>query len=101
MAAIFKSVLRIPTFCCCPCFGRRKKLLVDIPKKETYLGKLVDGLCCQDEENVPGARRRYDSKFVSPHPLSAFFLNISRGNLTKSQDSIIVHAPPSLTIFCI
>ena len=73
MAAIVKSVLGIPTFCYCPCLGRRKKSLVDIPKNETYLGKLVDGLCCHDEENVPGARRRYDSKFVSPHPLSAFF----------------------------
>lgn len=80
---------------CCPCFGRRKKSLVDIPKKETYLeylGKLVEGLCCQEEENV-----WYDGMIQTQFLLTP----CQHNNLTKSPKSIIAHAPPTLTIFCI
>ena len=77
---------------CCPCFGRRRKSLVDIPNKETYLGQLVEGLCCQDEENV-----WYDGMIQTYFLLTPWQHN----NLTRSPESIIAHAPPTLTIFCI
>ena len=62
MTAVVKSTLGIPTLLLLSLFW---------PKKGTYLGKLVEGLCCQDEENVSGACRRYDSNLVSPHSLTA------------------------------